>query len=310
MTTQVPLRRNILVIKHGALGDFVLATGPMMAIRAHHLTDHLVLLTTSPFTDLAVQSKLFDEIWIDDRPRAWAIDVWIRLIRRLRSRGFHRVYDLQTSQRSSFYFRFFAKPKPEWSGIAAGASHYHKNSNRVQMHTVDRQAEQLWVAGIPHVPQPDLSWAKADIRPFLLCQPYAVLAAGGSAHRAMKRWPPERFADLVSRLSTKGFQAVAVGGPGDRAASGPAIAAGALDLVGQTSLSELAEVVRGASVAVGNDTGPMHVAATVGCRAVVLFSEASDPALCAPRGAVQILYRDNLRLLPVQEVACAALEAF
>ena len=50
--------RRILVIKHGALGDFVLATGPFTAIRAHHLGDNVTLLTTPPYVELARQSRL------------------------------------------------------------------------------------------------------------------------------------------------------------------------------------------------------------------------------------------------------------
>ena len=49
-------KRNVLVIKHGALGDFVLATGPMSAIRSHHEGDHIVLLTTKLFEAFAAQS--------------------------------------------------------------------------------------------------------------------------------------------------------------------------------------------------------------------------------------------------------------
>jgi ADP-heptose:LPS heptosyltransferase len=57
---------------------------------------------------------------------------------------------------------------------------------------------------------------------------------------------------------------------------------------------------------VGNDTGPMHLIATVGCPSVVLFSNESDPALCAPRGrSVTILRRPNLSSLPVADVAAA-----
>ena len=308
MTEPVLLQRRILVIKHGALGDFVLATGPMRAIRAHHLADHVVLLTTPPFVELATASCLFDKIWIDTRPGVLQVGTWLRLSRRLRGGGFHRVYDLQTSERSSLYFRFFATPKPEWSGIAPGASHRHGNPDRIRMHTVDRQSEQLRIAGILHAPHPDLSWAVADIRKFPLIQPYGLLAPGGSTHRTPKRWPPERFADLSMQLLTKGIQPVAVGSSVDSEAARPMVEAGALDLTGRTSLLELAEVAREADVAVGNDTGPMHIAATVGCRVVVLFSAASDPTLCAPRGDVRIMCCGDLAALPVHEVAKSALE--
>ena len=308
MTEPVPLRSRVLVIKHGALGDFVLATGPMMAIRALHLADRLVLLTSPPFEEFARLSGLFDDVWVDPRPGPFEARTWLRLIRRLRGGGFRRVYDLQTSGRSSLYLRFFPRPKPEWSGIAAGASHRHANPDRTRLHTVDRQAEQLALAGARHVPQPDLSWATADIRAFPLRQPYGLLAVGGSAHRVAKRWPSRRFAELAREMAGRGLQPVAIGGLGDRAAVAAATDAGALDLTGRTSLAELVEVARHAAVAVGNDTGPIHVAAVAGCRTVALFSGDSDPALCSPRGRdVRVLRRGRLSDLPVEDVRTAVL---
>jgi len=84
--------------------------------------------------------------------------------------------------------------------------------------------------------------------------------------------------------------------------------AGGLDLTGQTSLADIAELARGATIAVGNDTGPMHMAAAAGCRSIVLFSDASDPALCAPRGDhVLVIQVAMLAQLSVDEVARPAL---
>ncbi|MEJ0067903.1 MAG: glycosyltransferase family 9 protein [Pseudomonadota bacterium] len=80
-------------------------------------------------------------------------------------------------------------------------------------------------------------------------------------------------------------------------------APGTIDLTGQTRLGELTALARRAALAIGNDTGPMHLMAAVGCRAVVLFSDASDPALCAPRGIrVTALRRPNLADLPPEDV--------
>ena len=308
MSGAVPLHRRVLVIKHGALGDFVLATGPMMAIRARHLADHITALTTPQFADFARLSGLFDDVWTDTRPGPLELSAWLALIRRLRKGGFHRVYDLQTSDRTTLYFRLLPKPKPEWSGIATGASHRHGNPERMRLHVIDRHAEQLRIAGIPHVPDPNLGWARADIRHLPLVQPYGLLVPGGSAHRPAKRWPGGRFAVLAERLAQAGIQPVAIGAAADREAAAPAVAAGALDLIAKTSLAELVEVARGAELAVGNDTGPMHIAAVGGCRTVVLFSAASDPAVSAPRGPeVRIVRKPDLGELGVEEVADAAL---
>ena len=85
---------NILVIKHGALGDFVLAMGPFAAIRRHHTDAAITLLTTAPFGELAEASGYFDAVWIDTRPKlTQPLDI-LKLARRLNNAGFERVYDL------------------------------------------------------------------------------------------------------------------------------------------------------------------------------------------------------------------------
>ena len=65
MATQ---NEKILVIKLGALGDFIQALGPMAAIRKHHPDAHITILTTKPFENFAKDCGYFDEIWLDERP--------------------------------------------------------------------------------------------------------------------------------------------------------------------------------------------------------------------------------------------------
>jgi ADP-heptose:LPS heptosyltransferase len=297
---------RILVIKLGALGDVVLALGPMAAIRKHHPGAHITALTTPPYEALLSASPYVDEVWSDTRPRFWQITAWRTLRRRLRDAGFTRVYDLQTSDRSAFYFHLLGEG-PEWSGIAPGCSHPHANPRRDFMHTVERQAEQLAGAGIAAVPLPDLSWLKADTTRFGLSAPYALLAPGGAETRPRKRWPIERFAALASSLAAKGIQPAIVGTAPERklAESIRSACPTARDLVGETNFAEIAALARQAKLAVGNDTGPMHLIAAAGCPSVVLFSDDSDPALCAPRGKVSVLRRPDLAELPVDDVMAA-----
>src|ERR1041384_3554415 len=117
--------------------------------------------------------------------------------RRLRSGAFSRVYDLQTSARSNWYFRLLGSRQPEWSGIARGASHPHDNPARNSMHTLDRQEDQLRAAGISEVPPPDLDWARGNLERFCLSPRFVVLVPGGAPHRPEKRWPIERYAALA-----------------------------------------------------------------------------------------------------------------
>jgi len=298
--------RSILVIKLGALGDFVQATGPFAAIRAHHRSDRITLLTTPPYEALAEASGCFDAVWLDDRPRALAFGAWLALRKRLRDACFERVYDLQTSDRSSFYFHLFRPgPMPEWSGIASGASHPHANPDRDRMHTIDRQREQLTMAGIANVPEPDLSWASADLERFSLAQTFSLLVPGGAPHRQAKRWPAKHYHRLAGDLARRGIPPVilGVGSEAKLAADVARDVPGAVDLTGKTDLLELAALARRSTVAVGNDTGPMHVTAAAGCPSLVLFSAESDPALCAPRGRrVLVLRTADLGDLPFDRV--------
>ena len=306
MTGVVGARRRILVIKLGALGDMVLALGPFAAIRARHGEDHLTLLTTAPYAEMARASPYFDMVWSGGRPSTLA--AWWRLRRCLRQAGFARIYDLQTSDRTGWYFRIIGPGRrPEWSGIAPGCSHPHDNPLRDGLHSLDRQAEQLRVAGIETVQAPDLSWATADLARFNLPRRYILMAPGGAAHRPAKRWPAESYAELARRMAASDAIPMLVGTQGEAAANA-AIAASSVarDLTGATNLIEIAALARSAAGAVGNDTGPMHLAAAAGCPATVLFSEESDPALSAPRGDhVTVLRRQPLAALSVDEVAAA-----
>jgi ADP-heptose:LPS heptosyltransferase len=81
----------------------------------------------------------------------------------------------------------------------------------------------------------------------------------------------------------------------------------ALDFIGHTDVAGLAALARAATLTVGNDTGATHVAAAGGNPVVVLFSRASDPNLCAPRGKiVRILMEQNLADLSVEKVFSVA----
>lgn len=297
---------RILIIKLGALGDFIQALGPFAAIRRHHANAHITLLTADPFAAFAAASDYFNDVWTGGRPAGLDLVGWFGLRRRLRQGGFGRVYDLQTSARSSFYYRlFWPDSYPQWSGIAAGCSHPHDNPHRDFMHTIERQAEQLQMAGIAAVPPPDLSWVKADIGRLRLGDRFALLVPGGAAHRPGKRWPGERFGGLARWLAGRRIEPVLLGGKAeasllDTVAGGRP---GIRSLAGKTDLFDIAALADAAILAVGNDTGPMHLIAAAGCPSLVLYSDDSDPALCGQRGAdVTILRRRRLSALSVEEV--------
>lgn len=301
---------KILVIKLGALGDVVQALGPMAAIRAFHKDARIDLLTTAPFVEFLTASGYADRVIPHRRLRWTELGAIAAFRNQLRQAGYTRVYDLQTSDRTSFYHRlFWPGPRPEWSGIAPGCSHPHANPARDRMHTIERQREQLAMAGITDVPAPDLGWATADLGRYDLPERYMVMVPGGALHRPEKWWPAGRFSHLAKRLARMHITPVLVGADNERELHNAITTAtpAARSLVGETSLVELAAVCRGAELVVGNDTGPMHVAAVTGAPTIVLYSHASDPALCGQRGPkVTILRKEKLPDISVEDVLEAA----
>lgn len=302
----------VLVVKLGALGDVAQAFGAFAAIRAHHRAARIVLLTTPAFAAVLGASPWFDEVWSEARFASWRVLDWLRLRGRIRAAGFARVYDLQTSARSDRLFRLLGPGRrPEWVGRATGASHRHADPRRDTLHSLERLAGQLAVAGVTMDAAPDLSWARADTARFGLPRDFALLVPGASPHRPAKRWPGERFAALAARLLSRTMGVAVLGGPDDaKLASAIAAAApGTIDLCGRTGLDDLVPLGRLARLAVGNDTGPMHWLAAAGTPCLTLFSADSDPGLCAPRGrATRFLRVDDLGTLAVETVDAAARE--
>jgi ADP-heptose:LPS heptosyltransferase len=152
----------------------------------------------------------------------------------------------------------------------------------------------------------DLSWLAG--RGPVIEGRYALLIPGTSmTHGGAKHWPLERFVALAGILAARGLRPVVIGT--DREASdAAAILAGcqaALDMTGKTSIFDLAGLSNRASLAVGGDTGPLHLAAMMGCPTIALFSRYSDPIQATPVGNTKLLRENRLEDLTVERVAAA-----
>lgn len=297
----------VLIIKHSALGDMILALPLLAAIRRHHPGEKIVLLTTAPYVDLAQRSGHVDEVWTDTRPRLWQIGATWALIRRIRQAGFTRIYDLQGTQRTRGYYRLLGSPRDIWVGNAKGCRYYIPDPT-APIHIADLRAQQLALVGIPDPGLPDLGFLSTDLARFDLPQKFALLVPGGAPHRPAKRWPAAAFAKLAQHLLAHGILPVLIGRAAERAEIDAIMAAvpAARSLCDQTSIADLATLGRAARLAVGNDTGPMHIIAASGCPSVVLYSAESDPRKISPRGGhVRILQKPSLQDLSAAEVIAA-----
>lgn len=300
--------KRVLIIKLSALGDFVLSLGAMKAVREFHPSARITLLTTPPFEAFAKLCPYVDEVETDGRPDG--VKATAALLQRLRKANYDIIYDFQTSGRTKNYGGALQKSSkgPLWSGHHEKAAFFHDNPDRATMHSIDRLAEQLAIAGLAPeggwtdgaAPFPDLSWVKPllgdppRMQPayFGLTSPYMLLIPGASAHREAKKWPEECYGALATRIADAGVMPAVIGGTseGQLAHAIAKIEPRTKNLVTRTDLFQIVALAESAEFVVGNDTGPMHMATLSGAPGVALFAlQESDPDHAAPRGAEAVI---------------------
>ena len=94
---------NILIIKHGSLGDIAQASGAIQDISENHKNDQIFLLTTKPYFDLFKKNPYIHDVILDKRLPKYNLIYLYFLMRELKKHHFSKVFDLQNSSRTSFY---------------------------------------------------------------------------------------------------------------------------------------------------------------------------------------------------------------
>jgi len=311
---------KILVIQAGTIGEFVLSLAAMRRIRQAHQRARITLLTLPAFEALAKTSPYFHEIDTGGAPQGPG--EWLSLRRRIKQARYSRVYDLQGSAWTATLFQILRPFPPPWSGPVSGAKYRHRNPQRETMHLLERQADQLHVAGIwPNAPTapgdapaPDLSWIlrrAPEARPTPGAQapkPFVLLVPGGNEKAPYRRWPVTAYAQLAGKLFAEGYDIVIIGGPQESALARAIqkTVGRARDLTGRTDFAQIALLGVKAVLAVGNDTGPLHLIAAAGTPTVALFAGGPEEALAGPRGHVAVLHAPDLANLSVETVASAS----
>lgn len=312
--------KRVMVIKFGGLKTFVMALAAARLIREYHVGARITLLTSEEFKPFAEKCPYFDVVEVAP-PSAEPQQIAL-LVRRVRKAKYDMIYDLEGTARTNSFFLGLRPWPPRWSGVANNCSHPHDNPLRDDLSPLDRFADQLhhaglgpregWVPGA--APLPDLSWVRMALRDpprlqpgfYNLKPPYVLLIPGGDQDRPDRLWPIARYSELAQALAKRGVMAAIVGGPAERdvGAAINRIEPKAKNLASRTDLFQLAALAERAAAAIGDDSGPMHVAAAAGTPCVVLSGGAVETAPLAPRGRAGVLelLAPDLAELPVDDV--------
>ena len=158
---------NILIIKHGSLGDIAQASGAIQDIFENHKDDQIYFLTTKPYFELFKKNPYINEVILDKRlPKYNLVNLYF-LMRELKKHKFSRIFDLQNSSRTNFYKNIlFPKAGNEiWSSTLTTLPS-DKNKDEFDKNSVlERFDYQLRQSGLntSNTLKPDFSWPITDI---------------------------------------------------------------------------------------------------------------------------------------------------
>ena len=276
---------NILIIKHGSLGDITQACGAIQDIFENHKNDQIHLLTTKPYLNLFKKNPHISDVILDKRLSRLNLIYLYSLMKNIKKYNFSKVYDLQNSSRTDFYKRilFPNASKDIWSSTKTTLPEGTTKEDFDKDSVLSRFDHQLKSSGIntSHTLSPDFSWSSSDIsqiKNYYELEKYIILFPFCSPHLTSKKWP--YYNDLISMINEKlknKFKVVIAPGPDEIKDATNINALCVLDNGKALNISQLATLIKDSSFVIANDTGPAHMTAHLGSKGIALFGSHTTP---------------------------------
>jgi|SRR5579884_1927197 len=314
--------RKILVIKLRYIGDVLLST-PVIANLRRHFPEAQIIMVVNKGTDEVLRyNPHLNEVLPLDRSRikGWGMGRVLdslSLIKRIRRERFDLVVDLTDGDRGAIMG--FLSGAPIRIGYNAEGRIRGRlyttivRPSQPRLHNVEYQLEAIRTLGLPVVTKRlDLRWGESERRfaeEWLIEKGWAersFATVHPGARWWFKQWPLDRFATLAERLwEQHRLETLFLGGEKERGdlleirrhGRRPFHSAEGITLL------QLAALIEKSRLFIGNDNGPMHIAAAVGTPAVALFGS-SDPKIWGPWGeGHEILYM-GVSCSPCAHIGC------
>ena len=267
---------NILIIKHGSLGDLIQANGAIKDIKNFYPNRKVFLLTTQPYSIFMSECPYLDGVLIDKRLPRWNLFYLNNLKKTLSKYDFSKVFDLQNSSRTKFYKRFIIK-NVEWSSTETALEPGQRKSDFDKDPVLDRMEIQLKKSGIEteFTKNIDLSWAventshlvkKYTNREYILLFPFC------SPKLKNKKWP--YYKELIQKLKQEfknKYSVLLAPGPNEIKEANELNAKVVLENNEHVTLKTLVSLINSAKLIIANDTGPAHIASHLDKKGLVLF---------------------------------------
>ena len=294
---------NILIIKHGSLGDIAQASGAIQDICENHSNDDIFILTTNLYIDLFRKNNSLKEIILDKRLSRFNLIYLYNLMKKLKKNKFIKVYDLQNSSRTSFYKKILF-PNANLNIWCSSETTLPNDKTKEEFDknpVLDRFNYQLQSSGIETKPtmSPDFSWSCINIEKIMneyKLSNYILLFPFCSPHLTLKRWP--HFNNLINLIKAKykdQFKIITAPGPKEINEADQYDAIKILDNGKAVSISQLSSLIKKSSFVVANDTGPAHMTAHLNAKGLALFGSHTT----AKKVSIE---RDNFKAIQVSDL--------
>ena len=302
---------NILIIKHGSLGDIAQASGAIQDIYENHIDDQIYLLTTKPYFDLFKKNPYLTDVILDKRLSRFNLIYLFSLMRKIKKLNINKVYDLQNSSRTSFYKKilFPNTNSDKWSSSESTLPQDISKEEFDKKPVLDRFDHQLKTSGIntKHTIFPNFSWSCSDINKIQTeydLKKYIILFPFCSPHLSSKKWP--YYNELIKIIKDKyknEYKILVVPGPNELNDAKELDAISVLDGEKALDIGQLSSLIKNSSFVIANDTGPAHIAAHLNVKGISLFgSHTTAHKVSIEREKFKAIQVNDLKKLSAQKV--------
>ena len=270
---------NILIIKHGSLGDIAQASGAIQDISDNHKEEKIYLLTTLPYFNLFKTNPSITDVILDKRLSRFNLIYLYSLMRKIKKFNFSKVYDLQNSSRTAFYKKIlFPNSKLDmWSSSETTLPKDKTKKEFDEKPVLERFDHQFKFSGLntKFTMKPDFSWSCSnisEIKTKFNLDKYIILFPFCSPHLESKKWP--YYNNLIKIIQEKyknKYKIVVAPGPNEINEANELEAVCILNNEQALDISQLSSLIKDSSFVIANDTGPAHMSAHLKVRGLTLF---------------------------------------
>ena len=299
---------NILIIKHGSLGDLIQANGAIQDIKNSFKTSKVLLLTSRAYLEFMSSCPYIDGVILDKRLPRWNLFYLKDLKKLLEKYEFSHVFDLQNSNRTKFYKKYLLK-KPIWSSSETSLDDGEKLSDFNEDSVLTRIEKQLKKSNvlIKYTQAIDLNWSIKDISRNLKQYTngdYVLLFPFCSKKHVQKKWP--YYSELIVKIKEfykNRYPVLVAPGPNEIDEAKRLNAKLVLDKNKPVNISFLVSLINSAKYIVSNDTGPAHICSHLNKKGIALFgSHTTAKKVNIGNTNFETLTVNNLAELKVEDV--------